>query len=128
MCIQASLPPSPNIRSSTLVNFHFPIQPLLIHEIILTIPTNTPFFYTSAIFYLSTSCVQPSQRSTPKIFSLPHPFNQFRLHQRTRELGSLMRTDTVSVSPFFLKVRTVITGLTITDFLSLRLRKLVHYR
>ena len=27
-------------------NFHLPIQPLLIHKIILTIPTNTPFFYT----------------------------------------------------------------------------------
>ena len=46
----------------------------------------------------------------------------------TRELGSLVRTDTVLISPFFLKVRTVITGLSITDFLSLRLRELVYYR
>ena len=33
---------------------------------ILTIPTNTPFLYTSAIFHLY-FCVQPSQQSTPKI-------------------------------------------------------------
>ena len=117
MCIQAPLQPPPKIRSSTLVNFHFPIPPLLIHEIIFTIPTNTHFFYTSAIFHLPTSCVQPSQRSTPKIFFLPHPFDQFRLHQETRELGSLVKTGTVLIFPFFRKVRTVITGLTITNFL-----------
>ena len=46
----------------------------------------------------------------------------------TRELGSLVRTDTVLISPFFLKVRTVIAGLSITDFLSLSLRKLVYYK
>ena len=66
MCILAPLQPPPKIRSSTLVNFDFPIPPLLIHEIIFTISTNTHFFYTSAIFHLPTSCVQPSQRSTPK--------------------------------------------------------------
>ena len=40
-------------------------------------------------------CVKPSQRSTPKIFSLPQPFSQFRLYQGTRELGSLVRTETL---------------------------------
>ena len=53
-----------------------------------------------------------------KIFSLPHPFDQFRLHQETRELGSLVRTSTVLIFLFSLKVRAVIRGLTITDFYS----------
>ena len=60
-------------------------------------------------------CVQLSQQSTPKILSLPYPFSQFRLREGTRKLGSLMRTDTVLISIFFLKVCTVITGLTTTD-------------
>ena len=60
-------------------------------------------------------CVQLSQQSTPKILSLPYPFSQFRLREGTRKLGSLMRTDTVLISISFLKVCTVITGLTTTD-------------
>ena len=70
--------------------------------------------------------VLSSQQSTPKIFSLLQPFFQFRLRRGTRELGSLVRTDTVLISPFSLKVWKVVTGLTITDFLSLRLRNLVY--
>ena len=73
-------------------------------------------------------CVQPSQQSTPKIFSLAQQFCQFRLRQGKRELGVLVRTDTVLFSPFFLKVWTVIKGLTNTDSLSLTLRKLVYFR
>ena len=38
-------------NSSSSVNFHFPISPLLVHKIILTIPTNTPFLYNSVIFH-----------------------------------------------------------------------------
>ena len=56
-------------------------------------------------------CMQPSQQSTPKIFSLHQPFNQFKLHQGTKELWSLVRNDTVLITPFFLKVWTVRTGL-----------------
>ena len=70
-------------------------------------------------------CVQPSQQSAPKSFSLPQPFIQFKLHQGARELGSLVRNDTDLISLFFLKVWAVITGLTLTDSLSLRLKKLV---
>ena len=112
LCIQPLLQPLPKIRSSTSVNFHLPIPLLLVHKIILTIPTNTTFLYTS----------------TPKIFSLPQPFRQFRLRQWTKKLESLKNTDTILISPFFLKVWTVITGLTITDSLLLSLRKLVYCR
>ena len=105
--------------------FSPPIPPLLVHKIALTISTSNPFVCTSAIFHLP-FFVQPSQQSTPKIFSLPQPFFQFMLRQGTRELGSLVRTDTVLISPFFLELWTVITGLTITDSLSLILRKLVY--
>ena len=61
-----------------------------------------------------------------KIISLPQPFSQFRLCRGTMAQGSCVRTDTVLTSPFFLKVWTVIKGLTITDSLSLRIRKLVY--
>ena len=70
--------------------------------------------------------VLSSQQSTPKIFSLLQPFFQFRLRRGTRELRSLVRTNTVLISPFSLKGWKVVTGLTITDFLSLRLRNLVY--
>ena len=102
MCIQPSLRSPPKIRSSTLVSFYLPIPPSLVHKIIITIPTNTPFLYTSATLHPSNFCAQPSQQSAPKAFSLPQPFSQFRLHQGTRELGSLVRTQAVLISPFLL--------------------------
>ena len=72
--------------------------------------------------------VQPSQQSPLKIFVLPQQFGQFRLRQGNMELESLVRTDTVLISPIFLKILAVIAGLTITDSLSLRLRKLMYCR
>ena len=84
----------------------------------LTLPSSTPLYF----------CVQLSQQSTKKISSLHQPFSQFRLRQSTKELWSLMRNDTILISPFFLKVWTVITGLTITNFLSLRVTKLMYCR
>ena len=59
-------------------------------------------------------CVQPSQLSTPKIFFLPHPFSQFSYG--------------VLIFSFFPKVWTVVSGFTITDFLLLRIRKLIYCR
>ena len=50
LCIYPPLQSPPKIRSSTSVNFHLPIPPLLLNKIILTIPTSTPFLCTSAIF------------------------------------------------------------------------------
>ena len=61
--------------------------------------------------------VKPSQQTSPKIFSLRHPCSQFRLPQGTRELGSIVRTNTNLISPFFLKVWTMISGLTTTNSL-----------
>ena len=50
--IQPPLQSPLKIRFSTSVNFYFPIPPLLVHKIILTSPTNTPFLYTSVILHL----------------------------------------------------------------------------
>ena len=112
---QPSFQSPPKIRSSTSDNFHLPISPLLVRKITLT---KTPFLYTSATFHLPILYT--------KIFSLPQPFSQCRLRQGTRKLGSLVRTNTVLISLFFLKAWTVTIGLTTTDSLSLRLRKLVY--
>ena len=42
----------PKICLSTPVNFHLSITPLLVHKVILTIPTTSPFLYTLAISHL----------------------------------------------------------------------------
>ena len=128
LSIQLPFQSTPKICSSTSVNFYVHISLLFVHKIILKIPTNTLLPYTSAIFHLPIFCAQPSQQSTPKIFSLPQLFSQFRLHKRIKGLGSLLRTGTVLISPFFLKIWKLITGLTTTHSLSLRLRKLGHCR
>ena len=56
----------PKIRSSTSANFHLLILLLIVHKIVLSIPTNSSFLYTSAIFHLP-------------IFAYYHPNN---LHQK----------------------------------------------
>ena len=129
LCIQPPLQFPLKIRSSASGNFHLLILLLLVHKIIPTIPNNSPFLYTSAIFYLLIFAYnQPSQQSIAKISSLPQPLSQFSLHQGTRELGCLFGTDIILTSHFFLKVWTVTTGLTITGSLSLRIRNLVYCR
>ena len=50
-CIQPPLQSPPKVRSSTLVKFHLPISPLLVHKIILTIPTNTPILHLFTFAY-----------------------------------------------------------------------------
>ena len=90
----------------------------------------TPNYHSLLLFHNSSHLpafyIQPSPISTPKIFSLPQAFIQFRLSQRTRDLGSIMRTDTFLISSFFVKVWKMIAGFTIVDSLSFRLRKLVY--
>ena len=54
------------IHCPILAIFCLPIPPLFIHKITITIPTNTPFLYTSAIFHLP-------------IFAYSHLYN---LHQK----------------------------------------------
>ena len=56
------------IRFYTSVNFHLPFPPLLVHKIILTIPTNTPFLYTSAIFNLPIFSYNHSNNLNEKYF------------------------------------------------------------
>ena len=112
-----SIQSRPKICVTTLVNFQLSIPPLFLNKIILTIPTKTLLLYTSAVFCL------PNFAS--HIFYLPQSFSQFRLRPEPKDL---VKNDTVLISPFFLKVETLITGLKITDSLSLRLRKLVYYR
>ena len=105
----------------TLVNFHLPIPPLLFNKIILTTSTNTPFIYATAIFHLA-------------IFGYNHPSNlhqkYFPYHSNLANSNCVKEQESyeVLISPLFLKVWTVMTGLTITDSLLLRLKKLVHCR
>ena len=89
----------------------------------LTFPSSIPQQFCTTSFLRTTI----PTIYTKNIF-LPQPFSQFRLHQGTRELGNLVRTDTVLISPFFLKVWTAMTGLAKTDSSLLRLRKLVYCR
>ena len=112
------------------VNFHLPIQPWLHYKNILASPNNnsTPFLSASAIFHLPIFGYNYFNNQHKKVFSLRQSFSQFRLWQGTRKLGSLVRTETFLISTFFLKVRTVIPGIIITDFLSLMLKILVHCR
>ena len=104
------------------ISSFLPMSPLFVDKIILAVPANIPFYYSTTVFHFPAFYIQPSQKSTPKTFSLPQALVQFRMSQRTRELGSLVRTDTVLISPFFLKAWKMITGLTIADSLSLRLK------
>ena len=90
----------------------------------LTLPSSISQQFFNFFFFF----VQLSQQSTPKTFSQPEPLSQFRLRWGISELVSLVRTGIVLNSSFFLKAWTVITGLTITDTLSPRLRKLAYSR
>ena len=98
--------------------FNFLIHPYLFAKSSLQSPLRLPSSITQQLF--------TSQQSTPKIFSIPRLFSQCKLRQVIRKLESLVRTNTVLISLFFLKVWTVITGLTITDSLSLRLRNMFY--
>ena len=89
----------------------------------LTWSQNHP--YNSFPLYLSN--FSPSNTLHQKLFSLPRLFSHFQAASKTREIDSLVRIDTVLISPFFFKVQIVITGRTVIDSLSFRLRKLVFW-
>ena len=90
----------------------------------LTLPFSIPKqFFTSIFSFIAIPAIP-----TPKVFSLPQLFSQYRLCQRTNEQGSLVRTDSVLISPLFLELWTGKAGLTITDSLLQKLRKLMYYR
>ena len=52
LCMQPMLQSPAKTSSFTSVNFHPPIPPLLVHQIIFTILANILFLYTLAIFHL----------------------------------------------------------------------------
>ena len=110
--IQPTLQSLPRNNSSSSVNFHFPISPLLVHKIIFIIISDTPLLYNSAIFHVPLFACKHPNNLQQKYFPYLKTFCQFRLRQSTRELGSILRNDTVSISPFVLKVWTVIVELT----------------
>ena len=70
LCIKPPLESLSNIRSTISVNFHLPIPPSLVHKDILTISSNTPFFYTSANFFLPISTYNHPNNLHQKYF--PH--------------------------------------------------------
>ena len=112
-----ALQSQPRNSFSTSANSDLPIPLLLVHKIILTISTNTPCLYTSAIFHLS----HTSRTTVPTIYtknvlatSVISPIQVTSTDQRAREPSE--------------EVWAVITGLTITNSLSLRFRKFIHCR
>ena len=60
----------PKIRSSTSAKFHLPIPLLIVHKIVLSIPTNSSFLCTSAIFHLPIFVYYHPNNLHPKYF--PH--------------------------------------------------------
>ena len=100
----------PRNSSSSSVNFHFLFHPYLFKLSSLRSPLTLPSYITQQFF---TSLFLRTNIPTIYIKNIfPQTFCQFRLRQGTRELWSIVRTDTVLISPFFLKVWSVIAGLT----------------
>ena len=73
----------PRNSSSSSVNFHFPILPLLVQIIILTIPTNTPFLYNSAIFHFPLFAYKHTNNLHQKYF----PSNILPIQAASRDQG-----------------------------------------
>ena len=108
--------------------FSPPIPSLLVHKILITIPTNIPFRCNSAIFHLrfflrTIILAFYSKNIFPTLTISP-----IQVASRDQGARSIVRTDTFLISFFFLKVWKVITAFTITDSLSLRLRTLMYSR
>ena len=122
LCIKLPLKSPRKIQSSTLINFYLLIPAYLFTKSFLQPPLHflPPYLINFLPLYF---WVQPSQQSAPKAFSLPQPFSQFRLPQ-----GNTMKSPkdwhwfNLSLLP---QSMPVITGLTTTNYFSLRLIKLV---
>ena len=120
LCTQPPLQSPPKILCSTSGNFDRTFPSLRFLKIILKIYVNTIFLYTAAFFHLA-------------IFAYNHPCNL--LLKCFPYLSDLVISGCVKgqrsygvlwgflISPFFLKVWAVITTLTVTGSLSLRLIK-----
>ena len=68
LCIQLPWQSPPKTCSSSFVNFHLPISPLLHHKISFTIPNNTSFLSSSAIFHLLIFGYNPFKNQRRKFF------------------------------------------------------------
>ena len=110
----------PLVQSTFTSLFHPYLFTKLSSQSPVTLPSSIPQKFFISLFLPTTIST-----TTPEIFSLPQSFSQFRLHERTRKLGSLWWIDTLLIFPFFLRVW---TGLTTTDSLSPGLIKLVRCR
>ena len=123
LCMQSALQSSPKIFSSTSVNFHLIFPSLLFNKIILKILTNTPFLHTATFFHLAIFAYSHASNWQQKYFSyLCHLANSGRVKGQRGYLalwGFL-------ISPYSLKVWTVITTLTVTGSLSLALIKWLY--
>ena len=102
LCVQLPLKSPPEIGSSTSDKFDLPIHPYLFVKSSWQSPLRLLSSLPRHRF--------TSQHSTPKVFS-----RQRRLRQETRGLRSIVRTNAVLISFFFLKKWTVITELTTTS-------------
>ena len=107
--------------------FTYLFHPYFITKFPLQSPITLPFSLPQQFFTYLFLGITLSKISGENFFSASA--NQLiQMRQGTRQPGSLVRADTVLNSIFFLKVWTVITGLRITDSLSLILRIMVHFR
>ena len=113
------------VLSSTSVNFHHFVTPLLFNKTISAINTNTPFLYTAVYFFFPIFAHSYPSNWHQKCFSCLSHWASPSFVKRQRSYGVLWG---FLISLFFFKVWTMITGLTITNSLLLRLKKLVCYR
>ena len=74
------------LHSTFISLFHLYFLTKSLLQSTLIRPSSIPQHFSPPYF-----CVQPSQQSTPKMFSLTQPFNEFRLRKRTKELCSVLR-------------------------------------
>ena len=99
------------------------LPPYSTHLSLITLPSSIPKQLFASLFFLTTI---PTIYT--KIIFFTSAIQSIQAASVDQELGSLLRTNTFLISRFFLKAWKVITGITITDYLLLRLRKLVYYR
>ena len=124
LCIQPPLQSPAKSLFYTSANFNLNF-PLLFNKIVTAIYTSTPFHDTATFSHLPIfACKHPSSLHQKCFRFLSHLPNSGYV-KRQMSYGDLWG---FLISLFFFKVWEVITGLTITDSLSLRLIKLVYCR
>lgn len=82
---------------------------LQVDKTIFKIPSKTPFLYTSTFLQFFSCSYSHPYSFHRKSFPLLQPFSQLRLFQLPKQRGSLVKSETVVISPCFSKVLAVIT-------------------